>query len=229
MHRSIEPAILYIGTPVVLVSSLNPDGSTNLAPMSSCWFLGWTAVLGFDASSQTPANIQRTGECVLNLPASELVEHVDRLALATGTARVPLHKRVLGYRHVRDKFACAGLTPLAAELVRPARVRECPIQLEATLEHARPIARRDPRLAVAALEIELRVRRVHVEESLLVDGDSKRIDPERWRPLFMSFRQFYARGPRAHGSRLAEAGPESRYAPAGRQLSAALRELVSGD
>jgi flavin reductase (DIM6/NTAB) family NADH-FMN oxidoreductase RutF len=33
MHRSIEPAILYVGTPVVLVSSINPDGSANLAPM----------------------------------------------------------------------------------------------------------------------------------------------------------------------------------------------------
>jgi hypothetical protein len=41
MHRTIEPAVLYVGTPVVLVSSLNPDGSANLAPISSLWFLGW--------------------------------------------------------------------------------------------------------------------------------------------------------------------------------------------
>jgi hypothetical protein len=40
MHRSIEPAILYVGTPVVLVSSINPDSSANLAPISSLWFLG---------------------------------------------------------------------------------------------------------------------------------------------------------------------------------------------
>ena len=31
MHSPIDPAILYFGTPVVLVSSLNPDGSANLA------------------------------------------------------------------------------------------------------------------------------------------------------------------------------------------------------
>ena len=110
---------------------------------------------------------------------------------------------------------------------QPPRIRECPIQLEATLEHVRPIARRDPRLAVAALELELRVQRVHVEESLLVADDSSRIDPERWRPLLMSFRQFYARGPQLRPSRLAAAGPESRYAPAGRQLTAALQQWNS--
>ena len=37
MHTTIDPAILYFGTPVVLVSSTNDDGSFNLAPMSSAW------------------------------------------------------------------------------------------------------------------------------------------------------------------------------------------------
>jgi hypothetical protein len=32
--RTIEPKILYFGTPVALVSSLNEDGTTNLAPIS---------------------------------------------------------------------------------------------------------------------------------------------------------------------------------------------------
>jgi flavin reductase (DIM6/NTAB) family NADH-FMN oxidoreductase RutF len=40
--RTIEPKILYFGTPVALISSLNEDGTTNLAPMSSFWALGWT-------------------------------------------------------------------------------------------------------------------------------------------------------------------------------------------
>ena len=31
MHKLVEPAILYFGTPVVLVSSTNEDGSPNLA------------------------------------------------------------------------------------------------------------------------------------------------------------------------------------------------------
>jgi flavin reductase (DIM6/NTAB) family NADH-FMN oxidoreductase RutF len=226
MHRSIEPAILYIGTPVVLVSSIDPDGTPNLAPISSVWFLGWTAVLGFDASSQTPHNIQRSGECVLNLPAAALVEHVDRLALLTGSAHVPLHKRALGYRSERDKFGAAGLSTQASELVAPPRVCECPIQLEATLERVSPIGTRDPRVCVPALALEVRVRRVHVEETLLVPGDTQRIDPDRWEPLLMSFRQFYGRGVRLHTSRLAQ-GPESRYAPPLTQLKAAVRTLFT--
>ena len=32
---SVEPAILYFGTPVVLISTVNEDGTSNLAPMSS--------------------------------------------------------------------------------------------------------------------------------------------------------------------------------------------------
>ncbi len=38
--RSIKPSILYFGTPVVLLSTHNEDGSTNLTPMSSAWTLG---------------------------------------------------------------------------------------------------------------------------------------------------------------------------------------------
>ncbi|HEX8243216.1 MAG TPA: flavin reductase family protein [Longimicrobium sp.] len=126
MHTVIDPAILYFGTPVVLVSSVNPDGSPNLAPMSSAWWLGKSCMLGFGARSHTPANILRTGECVLNLPSAAQVSAVDRLARTTGSDPVPPHKLAMGYRTERDKFAAAGLTPLTADLVDPPRVAECP-------------------------------------------------------------------------------------------------------
>ena len=32
--RTVEPKILYFGTPLALISSLNEDGTTNLAPIS---------------------------------------------------------------------------------------------------------------------------------------------------------------------------------------------------
>jgi flavin reductase (DIM6/NTAB) family NADH-FMN oxidoreductase RutF len=41
MHIASEPSILYFGTPVVLISTVNEDGSHNLAPMSSVFWLGW--------------------------------------------------------------------------------------------------------------------------------------------------------------------------------------------
>src|SRR5688572_11858708 len=140
MHHRIDPAILYFGTPVVLVSSTNPDGTANLAPMSSAWWLGRSCMLGFGARSHTPANILRTGECVLNLPSVKQVAAVNRLARTTGSDPVPPHKLAMGYRHERDKFDVAGLTPIAADLVRPPRVAECPVHLEAVLEGTHPLA-----------------------------------------------------------------------------------------
>jgi flavin reductase (DIM6/NTAB) family NADH-FMN oxidoreductase RutF len=92
MLTTTNPAILYFGTPVVLVSSLNPDGSANLAPMSSAWWLGWRCMLGFGARSATPQNILRTGECVLNLPSAAMAPVVDRLALTTASDPVPEFK-----------------------------------------------------------------------------------------------------------------------------------------
>ena len=88
-HQLVDPAILYWGTPVVLVSTLNEDGSANLAPISSAFWLGHTATLGLGVTSHSLANLQRTGECVLNLPGPDQVSAVDRLALTTGADPVP--------------------------------------------------------------------------------------------------------------------------------------------
>ena len=210
MHTTIDPTILYFGTPVALVSSLNPDGSANLAPMSSAWWLGRSCMLGFGARSQTPINIQRTGECVLNLPSVHEVAAVDRLAKTTASDPVPPHKVAMGYRHERDKFELAGMTEIASDLVSPPRASECPVQLEAVLESVHPLAVRDPDRRGALVALELRIVRVHVDESIRLDGYEDRIDPDRWRPLIMSFQQFYGLGPQVHRSTLATI-PESAY------------------
>ncbi|HYD52025.1 MAG TPA: flavin reductase family protein [Gemmatimonadaceae bacterium] len=210
MHATIDPAILYFGTPVVLVGSTNVDGSTNLAPMSSAWWLGRSCMLGFGARSLTPANIQRTGECVLNLPSVLEADAVNRLARTTGSDPVPPHKEAMGYRHVRDKFAEAGLTPIDSALVRPARARECPVHLECTLEAVHPLAVRDDDRRGALVALEVRVVRVHVHESIRLPGHAHRVDPDRWRPLIMSFQQLYGLGDRARPSTLAEID-EERY------------------
>ncbi len=96
-HTVIDPAILYFGTPVVLVTSVNPDGSSNIMPMSSAFWLGQTGVLGIGARSQTAANLQRNLGCVLNLPSVDLVtagrparpdDRAARRATGQGRARL---------------------------------------------------------------------------------------------------------------------------------------------
>ncbi|HYI38096.1 MAG TPA: flavin reductase family protein [Thermoleophilaceae bacterium] len=128
-----NPAILYFGTPVVLISTLGEDSRPNLAPMSSAWWLGHRCMLGLAASSKTTENLLRSGECVLNLPSVEQVDHVDRLALTTGSDPVPGGKRRRGYRHVADKFGLAGLDPIPSDLVAAPRAAQCPVQMEARL------------------------------------------------------------------------------------------------
>lgn len=182
MHTRIEPSILYFGTPVVLISTLDPDGRVNVAPMSSVWWLGWGAMLGLDSASQTTANLRRTGECVLNLAGEENATQVDALALLTGRSRVPLHKRALGYRTCRQKLEVAGLTTTASDVVDTPRLVELPIQLEARVAALRPFGRDDPRMAVSATSVELVVEAVHVDEGLRVEGHPHRVDPDRCVP-----------------------------------------------
>lgn len=201
MHITVEPKVLYFGTPVVLVSTLNEDGTSNLAPMSSAWWLGRSCMLGLDETSRTTQNLIRERQCVLNLASSDQVGAVDRLALLTGTPVLPEHKAMRGYRYEPDKFGAAGLTAVPSDLVRPPRVLECPVQLEALVERIHPLG--EPELE--ALAIEVRIVRVHVEEALLVPGKRNHIDVEKWNPLIMNFCEFFGLSPMLQPSRLAGA------------------------
>ena len=210
MHIKSEPSILYFGTPVLLISTLNEDGTANLAPMSSAFWLGWRCILGLSAKSKTTQNMIRTGECVLNLPSAGEVTAVNHLALTTGSNPVPESKMRKGYRHESDKFGIAGLTRIASETVSAPRVQECPVQLEGVVEVTHAIAEEDPRQRGNLVCIELRIQRVHIEGSLLVSGEPNRIDPDKWRPLIMSFQEFYGLGSKLQASTLGRI-PESLY------------------
>lgn len=208
-HQQIEPPILYLGTPVVLVSTVNPDGTPNISPMSSAWWLGWSCMLGLDAASQTTINLLRTGECVLNLPSAAEVSHVDRLARKTASDPMPPHKVAMGWEIEKDKFGRAGLTPAPSVDVDPPRAMECPVQLEARLVNAYPFAVDDPRMGIATRAIEVRIVRVHAREDLLSKTHEDRFEPDSWNPLLMSFLKFYARGENIHPSHLAELPQEA--------------------
>ena len=109
MHKICEPEILYFGTPVVIISTCNEDGSYNIAPISSIFWLGWRCVIGIFSFSKTTENIRRSGECALNLPSVSEVGAVNRLALTTGSNPVPEGKKRKGYRFVLYDFKQSGL------------------------------------------------------------------------------------------------------------------------
>ncbi|GLS44072.1 flavin reductase family protein [Methylobacterium brachythecii] len=190
-HVTIEPSILYLGTPVVLISTQNEDGTANLAPMSSAWWLGWRCMLGLQTASQTPQNMIRTGQCVLNLASPKQVDAVNKLTRLTGTASVPELKQRLGYVYEPAKFEAAGLTPVPSQTVAAPRVLECPIQLEAVVAARHDMMADDPQVAGLISAFEVRITRVHVHPSLLMDGHENRIDPLKWQPLIMNFQKLY--------------------------------------
>lgn len=200
MHRTIDPTILYFGTPVALISTINPDGTPNLAPMSSAWWLGWTCMLGLGQMGQTSDNLIRTRECVINLPSADLVAQVDRLAMTTGKDPVPERKEQWGYRFEPDKFGVAGLTPVPSASVAAPRVQECPVQMEGVVHHWRPFGKN-----VNANVFEVHIEKLHVDENLLIGGGPRpHIDAARWNPLIMSFCRFFRLGGEVHPSRLAD-------------------------
>jgi flavin reductase (DIM6/NTAB) family NADH-FMN oxidoreductase RutF len=194
--RTIEPKILYFGTPVALVSSLNEDGSTNLAPMSSFWALGWTMLLGVLDETKTAENLERHPECVVNLPDPELWPNVEKLAPLTGKNPVPEIK-AKQFRFEADKFGASELTQLPSELVKPVRVMECPVHLEARVVKLHRMNGQKLAQLGGGVAAEVEIIRVHVATEF-IQGDNY-IDPQKWSPLIYNFRHYFRLGEKELG------------------------------
>jgi hypothetical protein len=97
-HSVINPAVLYWGTPVVLITTTNPDLTSNIAHMSSAFWVGHRCILGLGTCSQTTQNLLRTGECVLNLASDNMADASNSLSHTTGTP-IPEYKLQRGYRN----------------------------------------------------------------------------------------------------------------------------------
>ncbi|HEY5326792.1 MAG TPA: flavin reductase family protein [Mucilaginibacter sp.] len=188
--KTIEPKILYFGTPVALITTTDQHELANIGPMSSVWALGWTLILGLETGSKTYQNLMEQKECVVNFPPASLFESVEKIANLTGANPVPDYKTGR-YKYDPDKFASGGFTPIASELVKPPRIAECQLQFEAVLKNVLMVSD-DPIEASGVAAVEVRVLKVHADEQLIVDG--KHIDPKKWNPLIYNFRHYYGLG-----------------------------------
>jgi flavin reductase (DIM6/NTAB) family NADH-FMN oxidoreductase RutF len=192
--RVIRPSILYFGTPVVLITTRNRDGSTNITPMSSAWALADRIVIGLAGGGQGLANLRREGECVLNFAGEDMHRGVERIAATTGSQPVPPWKQATGYRHEADKFALGGWHRVPSLTVQPPRIMECPLQMEAllTLDVRRPLEAWHGDAGGYAI-LKLEVLHVHAHENVTVAG-TQHVDPQRYRPLFYLFRHYVGPG-----------------------------------
>lgn len=185
-HVVIEPSVLYVGTPAYLIGTQHPDGSPSLAAASSYWAIGKIVVLGIEDDGQSLPNILERGELTVNFPTAALWREVSRLAYLTGRDPIPVDKQGK-YRHEADKFAAAGLTPQASDLVAAPRVQECALQFEARLRRATHGVDGGYHM------VEAEVVRVHADPAIVVPG-TNHVDPAAWDPLIYSFRHFFHRG-----------------------------------
>ena len=157
--------------PIAWVSTLNEDGSANLAPFSffsgvgsdppTCLFcVGRKGRVEIGSKKDTWANVERTGEYVI---------HVVPDALA---ARMNLTSKE--YPHGFDEFQVAGLLKLPSERVAPPRLAEAPVAMECRLLQLHEVGEPGDGTAVIIGEILF----WHVHDDVVVGGrlDAGKLD-----------------------------------------------------
>lgn len=168
------------------------DGSSNLAPISSFWALGWTLTLGLLEDTKTLENLRKCPDCVVNLPFPDMWRQVERLAPLTGRNPVPEDKREK-FRFEHDKFEAGSFTRIPSETVWAPRVKECPVHMEAVVRKIHEL-KGDERLrnlgGGSAVEVEM--LRVHVRREFVLKEHY--IDPSKWQPLLYNFRHYFGLG-----------------------------------
>jgi flavin reductase (DIM6/NTAB) family NADH-FMN oxidoreductase RutF len=153
--------------PIAWVSTISPDGRTNLAPFS--FFQGVTShpptlmfvpVNGRDgAKKDTVRNIELVPEFVVNLVSFALAEKMNATA-----ALLP---------YGESEFEAFGIEAAASTRVRPPRVASAPAAFECTLHSIVPVGEGP----LAANVIFGNIHLVHVSDSAL--GPDGKPDPAR--------------------------------------------------
>jgi flavin reductase (DIM6/NTAB) family NADH-FMN oxidoreductase RutF len=153
---------MIIPRPIAFVSTMGPAGNVNLAPFS--YFNGVSSAPPIISISvgpkrtgrkDTSANIERTGEFVVNVVVPELMPGV----IVGATDHPP----------DASELELAKLTPAPSTKIRTPGVKESPIRMECTRHQVVEVA--------GGTSLILgRVVHVHVDDAVWVDG---RVDPKR--------------------------------------------------
>jgi flavin reductase (DIM6/NTAB) family NADH-FMN oxidoreductase RutF len=157
--------------PIALVSSVDEANVRNLAPFS--YFTACSSnppVVVFcpifrplpPTAKDTLRNITATREFVVNIVSEEFVERMNATAATVGPEV--------------DEFALSGLTPIASDLIKPARVAESHVQMECRLLQIVQVSDKPGGGSLVLGE----VMRFHVDQELI---ENFRIDPQKLRAV----------------------------------------------
>jgi flavin reductase (DIM6/NTAB) family NADH-FMN oxidoreductase RutF len=153
--------------PIAWVSTLNEDGSANLAPFSYFTGAGSEPPMclivvskrtrdGSEIAKDTWRNIER---------AREFVVHAVPNALAA-----QMNTTSADYPYGVDEFVTAGLTKVPCERVQPPRIGEAPVAMECRLDRIVEVGRGPTAIIVGEILL------WHVADELVVEG---RLDLDR--------------------------------------------------
>ena len=159
MIRAITPR------PIAWVSTISPNGITNLAPFS--YFNGicsrpaalmFSPVNKADGSKKdTVRNIESNGQFVVNLVPFAVAE--------------PMFKTASDYEYETSEFESVGLTEKPSQRVKPPGVAESPIQFECELIQIVPVGEGP----LAANVIIGKILLMNIADEVL--GENGKIDP----------------------------------------------------
>ena len=128
---------VVVPRPIAFVSTVSTDGIVNLAPYSFFNAVAYDPpTIVFSSSRRAPtkekdtlANIEATGEFVVNIVVDDIAEAMNKTA-----AEYPADV---------SEFEIAGLTPAPSDRVKAPRVAESPVNMECRLVQVVPIGSGD--------------------------------------------------------------------------------------
>jgi flavin reductase (DIM6/NTAB) family NADH-FMN oxidoreductase RutF len=167
--------------PIAFVSTVSPEGIGNLAPFSFFNGIGsappslvFAAGRKRDGSKKdTLINVEATKQFVVNLVSEAMAE--------------PMHQTSAAYPYGVDEMKKVGLTPLPSVRVKPARVKESPVQMECELYSTVDVGGEEPGSATLVIG---KILLIHVTNSAYKNG---RVDVEKIQPLSRLGGDSYAR------------------------------------
>ena len=155
---SVKPFRPVYPSPAALITSVASDGKANIITLGEVYNLSVSkpVIVGISMAKPRYSHklISESGEYVLNLPTTQILEKVDRCGTMSG-------------RDV-DKFAEVGLTPIPASKVKPPLIAECPINLECKVIGIEEIGDHDMFIGEVIAE--------HVDEELLDERGRIRVE-----------------------------------------------------
>lgn len=156
--------------PICFASTVSADGKPNLAPFSFFNLFSSNPPIAIfspaysgrtGAPKDTLLNVKEVPECVINVVNYNMVQQ-------TSLASSPFPKGI-------NEFEKAGFTPVASELVKPARVKESPVQLECKVMEVKELGKNGGAGNLVICEI----IRIHISYGVLNENkhiDTKKID-----------------------------------------------------